>query len=89
MREGRRRTEVILVLEERRDALPGTAEREIRLYLSYAEANVVRTKLAYLLGDRATVSRLTSVTGGWAFTISRTRGNDRTGSRISEIERSP
>ena len=44
---------------------------------------------AYLLGDRATVSRLTSVTGGWAFTISRTSGNDRTGSRISGIERSP
>ena len=77
------------MLEQGGHDLPGTAEREIRLYLSYAEANVVRTKLAHVLGDRATVSRLTSVTGGWAFTISRTGGNDMTGRRISEIKRQP
>lgn len=49
-------------------------EREIRLYLSYAEANVVRTKVAQVLLDRAVVSRLKSITGGWAFTI---QGDDR------------
>lgn len=71
------------------DDLLGAAEREIRLYLSYAEANVVRTKLARVLGDRATVSRLTSVTGGWAFTISRVDGNDTRGRQISWMERLP
>jgi hypothetical protein len=58
------------VLEQGQDDSPQAAEREIRLYLTYAEANVVRTKLAHVLGERATVSRLTSIPGGWAFTIS-------------------
>lgn len=55
---------------ERGDFLPSD-ERQIRLYLSYAEANVVRTKVAQVLQDRAVVSRLKSITGGWAFTIQR------------------
>lgn len=46
-------------------------EREIRLYFPYAEANVVRAKLAQIVGDRAAVSRLRAVEGGWAFTIQR------------------
>ena len=50
-------------------------EREVRLYVSYAEANVVRTKIAQALGDRATVSRLRSITGGWAFTMQRATGS--------------
>jgi hypothetical protein len=72
------------VLEQGQDDFLQAAEREIRLYLSYAEANVVRTKLARILGDRATVSRLTSITGGWAFTISR-GNNEKEHRSISEI----
>ena len=53
------------------DFLDAATEREIRLYFSYAEANVVRTKVAGMLRDRATVSRLRTIEGGWAFTINR------------------
>ena len=66
---------------EKDDCLP-SIEREIRLYLTYAEANVVRTKVAQTLGDRAAVSRLRSITGGWAFTIQRdSSGSDTVGTQ--------
>lgn len=63
------------MLEPGQDDFLTSSEREIRLYLSYAEANVVRTKVAQTLGDRAAVSRLRSITGGWAFTIQRNSPN--------------
>lgn len=63
--------EVSVVQEPEKDDFLQPGEREVRLYVSYAEANVVRTKLAQMLGDRATVSRLKSIAGGWAFTIQR------------------
>ena len=59
------------MLQPEKDDFLRSAEREIRLYLSYAEANVVRTKVAQVVQDRAVVSRLKSITGGWAFTIQR------------------
>ena len=62
------------MLEPGKDDFLQSKEREIRLYLSYAEANVVRTKVAQMLRDRAAVSRLKSITGGWAFTIQRNDG---------------
>lgn len=59
------------MLEPEKDDFLQSVEREIRLYVSYAEANVVRTKIAQILHDRAAVSRLQSIAGGWAFTIQR------------------
>lgn len=60
------------VLDPQQDELLGAAgEREIRLYFPYAEANVVRAKIAQIVGDRAAVSRLRAVEGGWVFTIQR------------------
>jgi hypothetical protein len=62
------------------------SEREIRLYLSYAEANIVRTKVAQMLQYRAAVSRLRSITGGWAFTIQRNEGGTDTIAAIPDKE---
>lgn len=63
------------MLEPDKDDFLPSGEREIRLYMSYAEANVVRTKLAQILQERAAVSRPRSITGGWAFTIQRDDGS--------------